>query len=213
MILGPTIEQLRTYCAPFEGRVAGAADFRQGLVNYNENMPLPAAYVVPLDQETDGNKDEVGYYSVIRKVVGVIVELQAGDRRGQKPAMTYDEIETALFRAIVDFVPEPCRTEGLDGYEFIGGRFLDLDRARLFYQWEFLLHWVITDDDIWHPPASEAEDLVGIEVDLYKAPPFEMPPPDGRPPAAVIVLGTHGPTSWDDGTTWDGGNTLWDLPT
>lgn len=211
MILAPTIEQLRAYCPPFGGRVAGAADFRQGLLNYNENMPLPAAYVVPLDQESDGNRDMVGLYQIVRKTVGVIVELEGGDRRGQKPAMQYDDIEAAIFSAILNWAPVECRVPGRSGFEFLGGRLLDLDRARLFYQWEFLLPYTITDQDGWHPD-STAEDLVGIEVDIYKAPPFEMPPPDGRPPAAIVVLGTHPPTSWDDGTAWDGGATLWDPP-
>jgi hypothetical protein len=58
VILGATIEQLRAYCPLFGGRVAGAADFQKGLRDYNENMPLPAAYVLPLDQESDGNRDQ-----------------------------------------------------------------------------------------------------------------------------------------------------------
>jgi hypothetical protein len=212
MILGATIEQLRAYCSPFSGRVAGTADFRQGLVNYNANMPLPAAYVIPLDQESDGDQNMTGLQQIIRKTVGIIVELEAvSDRRGQKPAMQYDEIEAALFSTLLNWAPVECRVPGRSGYQFLGGRFLDLDRARLFYQWEFLLPYTITDEDGWHEPAP---DLTGIEVDLYKGPPFEMPPADGRPPAAVIVLGVAPPTNWDAHfTTWDDGNTIWDPAT
>lgn len=189
MILGATIEQLRTYCAPFSGRVAGAADFNHGLVNYNENMDLPAAYVVPLDQEVEsGNKNEVGLWQIIRKTVGVIVELDARvDRRGQKPAMEYDEIEAALFSSLLNWAPVACRVPGDDGYEFLSGRMLDLDRARVFYQWEFLLEYLITDDDAWQQP--EGEDLMGIEVDLYsKEGAVPVEPEDI--PAAIIVIPT-----------------------
>lgn len=191
MILGATIAQLRAYCPPFAGRVAGAADFQQGLRNYNENMPLPAAYVLPLDQDTEGggNQQMTGLFQIIDKTIGIVVELAAVDRRGQAPAMQYDEIEAALFAALLNWAPIECRVPNRQGYSFHGGRFLDLDRARLFYQWEFLLRYQITDEDGWQPD-SAAEDLLGIEIDIYTAPPFEMPPPDGRPPAAVVVIPT-----------------------
>jgi hypothetical protein len=190
MIIGPTIDQLRANCPVFAGRVAGAADFRRGLQNYNANMALPAAYVVPLTQEAERNANMTGYWQIVEKLVGVVVELDAtADRRGQNPAMTYDAIETALFASLLNWAPEACRTPNEQGYQFAGGRFLDLDRARLFYQWEFLLPWQLTDDDGWHEPI-EPEDLAGIELDIYKAPPSEMPPPDGRPPAAIVVIPT-----------------------
>jgi hypothetical protein len=190
VILAPTIEQLRAYCPFFGGRVAGAADFIRGLQNYNATMPLPAAYVIPLDQESTGNKLMVGLEQIISKVIGVVVELDAADRRGQVPAMQCDEIEAALFAAILNWAPVECRVPGKSGYVFSAGRFLDLDRARLFYRWEFLLEYQISDEDGWHPPASDAEDLLGIELDIYKAPPFEMPPPDARPPAAIVIIPT-----------------------
>jgi hypothetical protein len=190
VILEPTIAHLRAYCPPFNGRVAGAADFRQGLVNYNANMPLPAAYVLPLDQESDGNRQMTGLFQLVNKTVGIVVELDATtDRRGQEPAMTCDTIEAALFSALLLWAPVECRVPNGQGYYFSGGRFLDLDRARLFYQWEFGLVYQLTDEDGWHDPDA-ATDLQSIEVDIYPAPPWEMPPPDNRPPAAVIKLDT-----------------------
>jgi hypothetical protein len=191
VIIGPTIDHLRTYCPPFAGRVAGAADFRQGLQNYNTSMVLPAAYVVALGQEAPPNANMIGYWQIVQKTLGVIVELDAtADRRGQNPAMSYDAIEAALFSSLINWAPEDCRVPNRQGYQFAGGHFLDLDRARLFYQWEFLLPWQLTEDDGWHDPA-EPIDLLGIEVDLYTAPPFDMPPPPpGRPPGAIIIIPT-----------------------
>lgn len=188
-MIGATIEQLRQFCPPFGGRVAGAADFNRGLLNYNENMALPAAYVVPLDQviEDNGNQNMVGLWQIIDKTVGIVVELDArADRRGQDPAMQYDSIEMALFAALLNWAPADCRGPNRQGYYFAGARVLDLDRARLFYQWEFTFRYQITDDDAWHEP--EPGELCGVELDLFPAPPFEMPPPDGRPPGAVVVL-------------------------
>jgi hypothetical protein len=72
------------------------------------------------------------------------------------------------------------------GMSFDGGRFLDLDRARVFYQWEFGVNWMITDEDGFQPPSFP---LSTIEVDLFKAPanPGDMPAvviqvPTGNPP-------------------------------
>lgn len=214
MIIGPTIDHLRQVCTFFGNNVAGAADFARGLQNYNTSMSLPAAYVVPLDQDAPPNVSMPGYYQVIEKHIGIVVELDATpDRRGQAPAMTYDEIETALFGAMLNWAPEPCRVPSLQGYQFTAGRFLDLDRARLFYRWEFLLPWTVTDEDAW--PVDEGVPLRSIEVDIYKAPPWDVPPADGTAPAAVIVLPMEQETYWDDelgGTGWDDLTTSWDLP-
>jgi hypothetical protein len=195
-IIGPTIEQLRANCPPFAGNVAGAADFRQGLVNYNANMKLPAGYVVPLDQTVEddgyqaGNQVMTGLIQTIRKTIGIIVEFDAtGDRRGQEPVMDYDTMEDALFSALLNWVPVLCRSPNGQGFAFEGGRFLDLDRARLFYQWEFTFRYQIDFTDGW--PGDQGVPLTGIEVDIYTAPPFApLPPADGSPPAAVIVIPT-----------------------
>ena len=188
MILEATIEQLRTYCPLLGGRVAGAAQFQLGLQNYNTNMPLPAGYVLPLGQSSEGlDVMSGGYYQFVHKAVGVVVEFDAKpDRRGQAPAMQFDEMEAAIFGSLLNWVPGLCITRNRQGYWFEGARFLDLDRARCFYQWEFALNTILDSDDAWHDP-TPAEDL-SIELDIYKAPPFEMPPPDNRPPAAIVKI-------------------------
>jgi len=202
-ILGPTIEQLRSRCPAFAGRVAGAADFRQGLENYNANMALPAAYVVPLDQEAERNSVMTGFIQLVEKTIGVVVELDArADRRGQDPAMSYETIETQLFKSLLLWAPAGCRVPNLQGYQFRGGRFLDLDRARLFYQWEFLLPWQIDNGDAFDP-TEDAIPLCGVELDIFKAPPFDMPPSDGRDPAVVAVIPMSDDPSCPDPLTPD----------
>jgi hypothetical protein len=124
-----------------------------------------------------------GLVQVVTKRIGVIVEFDASaDRRGQDPAMSYDDMEAALFAAVLNWLPEDCRTLNGQGYWFHGGRFLDLDRARLFYQWEFALNWQITDDDGWHEPSVP---LTSIEVDIFKVPPQDMT--TDTPPAVVVI--------------------------
>ncbi|HSR78757.1 MAG TPA: hypothetical protein VLN57_19435 [Xanthobacteraceae bacterium] len=195
---------MRAYCPPLARRVAGAADFRLGLQNYNANLALPAGFVIPLDQDSDGPQNMVGIWQVVRKTIGIIVEFDATpDRRGQVPAMSYDAMEAALFHALLNWLPIECRSPNGQGYSFVGGRFLDLDRARLFYQWEFGLAYQLDDTDGWQP---ESEWLRRIEVDIHKAPLSEHPDP-----AAVVHINTMG-TTWDgDQTIWDAGRSDWDL--
>jgi hypothetical protein len=193
MILEATIEHLRAYCPPLAGKVAGAADFRLGLQNYNANLTLPAAFVIPLDQDSDGNQNLVGIWQVIRKTVGIVVEFDATkDRRGQDPTMSFDAMERALFAAMLNWAPVECRTPNGQGYVFAGGRFLDLDRARLFYQWEFALDFQIDDADGWQP---ESEPLREIWVNIHKAPLADHPDP-----AAVVRITTTEEDEPEDAT-------------
>lgn len=209
MILGATIEHLRAYCPPLTGRIAGAAEFHLGLQNYNANMALPAGYVIPLDQDSDGPQNMVGIWQVVRKTIGIVVEFDATpDRRGQVPAMNYDAMETALFAALLNWLPIECRSPNGQGYSFTAGRFLDLDRARLFYQWEFGLSYQLDDTDGWQP---ESEPLRAIQVDIHRAPLSEHPDP-----AAIVKIDTidgaiEGASLWDDDQSrWDVGLSLWD---
>jgi hypothetical protein len=180
-IMAATIAQLRSYCALLGGRVAGAADFRRGLEDYNTAPKgLPFAYVVPLGSEADGPGSMTGIYEHLRITMGIIVEFTAtGDRRGQQAAMDAEAMEDCINSAILNWEPLPCLTVGRQGYWLAGGRFLDLDRARLFYQWEYALNTILTEQAGWKPGS---EPLKGIELDMWKVP--EQPFPDGLP--AVI---------------------------
>ena len=172
-VIAATIAQLRAYCPPFGGRVAGAADFERGLRHYNANMVLPAAYVIAPSPASDGNLALTGTLEYVRRTLAVVVELDAtADRRGQAPVMTFEAIEAALQRALLNWQPGVCLTRNQQGYFFTGGRFLDLDRARLFYQWEFALDTQLDDTDAWAPPS---EPLETIEVDIFKAPQTATP--------------------------------------
>jgi hypothetical protein len=181
-IIGTFIEQVRANAPVFNGRVGGAAEFYRGLRDYNTSMPMPAAYVLPLAQEAGENKLMNGLIQIISKGVGVAVELDAQtDRRGQKPVMDFDMIETQLFASVLNLILPGCRMTR--GVYFTGARYLDLDRARLWYQWEFGLDWQIDDSDGVQPDSIP---LASIEVDIFKGP--NVPP--GTPPAAVVQIRT-----------------------
>jgi hypothetical protein len=195
MFMGLMIANLRSNCPVFAGRVAGAGAFNEGLKNFAAAMPRPAAYVVPIGQDSAGNQSMVGLYQILQTTMAVIVELDAtGDRRGQDPAMGYDEIQTGLFSCLLNWKPVPCA--GPRGMYTIGGHFLDLDRARLFYQWEFALDVTLSDQD-------------GADLDIRD--------PDWAP-LRDIVVSLPEPTfrtltkrtDWYEYALWDGGDSQWD---
>lgn len=187
MILDAFIFQLRANAPAFSGRVAGAAEFVAGLKNYNTSMPLPSAYVVPLVQEADPNAMWGGMLQqTVHRIIGVIVELDAQrDRRGQDPAMSLDTIQSQVFASVLNLIIDPCRQNR--GAAFSGARELDVDRARLFYQFEFSLDWMITDLD-GVQPSDPGIDISAIELDVFKAPATA-----GDMPAAVALIKTGDP--------------------
>jgi hypothetical protein len=181
MIMAVFISQLRANAPIFGGRVAGAAEFYAGLKNYNTSMPLPAAYVLPLGQEAEPNQVWNGLIQVLHKGIGIAVELDAQtDRRGQAPTMNFEDIEAQIFASCLNLTIGDCRM--VRGASFAGARYLDLDRARLWYQWEFNIDWQITDEDGVQPVSIPLE---RIEVDIFKAPAVA-----GDMPAAVVQIAT-----------------------
>ena len=178
-IMAAFISQLRANAPIFAGRVAGAAEFYTGLKNYNTSLPLPAAYVLPLGQDAEANQVWNGLIQIVHKSIGVAVELDAQqDRRGQAPAMDFEAIEAQIFASVLNLEVDECRQ--LRGTSFSGARYLDLDRARLFYQWEFSLDWQITDADGVQPVSIP---LQTVEVDIFHAP----GKPGDKPPAVVLI--------------------------
>lgn len=183
-IVAGFIASLRVNAPIFGGRVAGAAEYIRGLRDYNTSLPMPAAYVLPLTQEAEPNRTYGGLMQIVHKTIGVAVEIDAQrDRRGQDPAMNLEVIETQIFASCLNLYLGECRMT--QGAYFSGGRWLDgLDRARVFYQWEFVTDWQITDIDGVQPPSIPLE---SIEVDIFGP---HGPPAAGTPPAAVVVIPT-----------------------
>lgn len=183
-IIAGFIASLRANAPFFGGNVAGAAEFYRGLRDYNTSLAMPAAYVLPLGQDAEPNRTYGGMMQIVHKTIGVAVQIDAQrDRRGQDPAMNFEIIEAQIFASCLNLYLGDCRMT--QGAYFAGGRYLDLDRARLWYQWEFTLDWQITDLDGVQPPSIPLE---SVEVDIFNAPGAIGVP--GTDPAAVVVLDT-----------------------
>jgi hypothetical protein len=151
MRIDAVVAQLRLYAPVFGGRVAGAAEFAGG-VSDQTWMASPAAYVLPLDEEAGENDSNDGLYQIVAERVGVVLALDnSADRRGQSTATQLGGLRAAVFAALLNWRPDP--NSQVRGYAYGGGRLLDMDRGRLFYQWEFVIATTITDDDGWQPPS------------------------------------------------------------
>jgi hypothetical protein len=166
------ISQLRAYAPLFVGNVAGAAGYANG-VQDAVWLPLPAAYVIPLNEDADENDELAGLQQIVHERVGVIVMLEtlaAGgafnitDRRGQAAAASLRGVRSAIFAAILNWHPDrvigtqaavgvpgtPTTDIEGRGLYYVGGDYPRdgaFDRSRFFYQFTFGLDVTITDGD------------------------------------------------------------------
>jgi len=168
--LDAVITQLRSAATSFGGRVAGAANFAE-VVENEVQMDLPAAYVIPLEDEAEPNEQQPGLHQVITERIGVVLHLTnaasaGGDRRGQAPVRGLDDLRLEVFAAILNWRPATAGLPSSRAFEYASGRLLDFDRARLFWQMEFTLETTVTDSDGWQ---ATAEDLEEIDVHLTSA--------------------------------------------
>ena len=149
MNLAAVVQQIKDYAPVFEGRVAGAADFAAGLES-NVWGASPAAFVVPLEDEVTPNDEQNAAFQCVTERIGIVVQFDnSADRRGQGVTLQYDAVRQALFGALLNWNADPVR--GRKAMAYAGGHALQLDRARLFFQWTFELEITIDDDDGFTP--------------------------------------------------------------
>lgn len=146
------INQLRTYCPSFAGRIAGAAHFKK--LNETTNFPLPAAYVIPLDDSPGERMSLNDVRQPILESFAVIVAIDNSvDEKGQASVYSaYYTIRAELWKALLGFQPD---AELYRGIEYQGSNLLELDRSRLWYQFDFGAYMEIGPEDGWQ----------GIELD------------------------------------------------
>ena len=161
MDLDAVVAQLKANVSMLGGRVAGAAAFAKS-VEDETWMAQTAAYVVPLDEDADENPPGSGLEQHVTERFGVIVSFtNEADRQGQHASSQFLPMRKALWAALLNWRVDPLAAA--QGLQYAGGQLLDFDRARLFYQWSFSLHRLLTDADGWQEPAVP---LFGVEFDL-----------------------------------------------
>ncbi|WP_211109374.1 phage tail terminator protein [Azospirillum tabaci] len=183
MKLSPIIQRLRARCPAFANRVAGAADFKP--IPEASNLTVPAAYVLPLEDSAEAVKGQNEYEQDIRDAFAVVVVVSnRSDERGQAAADELDDLRAALWRALLGW----CPTDRHGWIEYEGGRVIHMDRARLYYQFDFGADLGISADmtgqgaDLDALPALEGVHTTVDAIDPTD-PNLASPGPDGRPEA------------------------------
>lgn len=170
MNLNIVIAQLRQRAPLFAGgTVAGAAKFE--ILPEAANLRMPAAYVLPMDEQPAEQESENGYQQTVQERFAVVVALSnSADERGQTAAASLDGVRAALFRALLGFQP----AEDYDVIVFEGGQLLHLDRARLYYQFEFSVEYAVSTEDTWIVDRNaELPDFKGLDIEVDAIDPFD----------------------------------------
>ncbi|MEK6788505.1 MAG: hypothetical protein AABY68_06100 [Pseudomonadota bacterium] len=139
MDLNVVIAELRGRCPLFVNRVAGAAQFKQ--LDQNANFLVPAAYVIPLDEQAEAMRSQSGYQQDLKETIAVVVILSnEQDERGQASVnQALNDVRAQLWRCLLGW---DLTDYGPFVYE--GGHVLMINRSRLYYQFEFSADFRIT---------------------------------------------------------------------
>jgi len=176
--------QVRSLCPIFNSNVAGAAAYANGVQDQSW-LPLPSAYVIPLGGDADPNESQNGLDQLVHERIGVIVVLETlkiggqvdtADRRGQAAANYLDAVQSAIFKAILNWRPDTNyaavnfdTNREARGFYLVGSGFPQegaFDRARFFWQFVFGLDTFISDADGWVLPSVP---LTRVEGDIRDA--------------------------------------------
>ncbi len=176
--------------ATFNERIAGAAEFKS--LPETANLVMPAAYVIPLDDDAGEQQSENGYSQIVRDGFGVVVVMSnTPDERGQGSIVSVSALRAVLWAALLGWKPDA--SHGPVIYE--GGQLLALDRARLYYQFEFSAATEITEADTYQAVANAAlSAFTEANVSVDTIDPFDpnriaagATGPDGKIDATILV--------------------------
>ncbi|MFK8256862.1 hypothetical protein ACFL9S_03655 [Erwinia sp. AnSW2-5] len=164
MKLSPIIGAIRGRCPFFANNVSGAAEFKN--LPETGKMLLPAAYVIPVEDIAGEQKTQTDYWQVIKEGFSVVVVLDnTRDERGQ--AASYDVVDTVraeLWKGLLGMRPD----EDSDIIVYAGGQLLDMDRGRLYYQFDFTCDREINVEDTRQQEELDSLDdfrEIGINID------------------------------------------------
>ena len=140
MQLDLIIAQLRALCPSLQGRVAGAAQFKP--LAEAAALPVPCAFVIPLDDRPEPPKAQNAVGQEMTDSFGVIVALDnRSDEKGQQASASVHSLRAEIWKALLGWIPGPINAVNpatfYNGIYYEGGSLLSLDRARLWYQFEF----------------------------------------------------------------------------
>ena len=144
MKIGPVVLKLRLAETRFENRIGGAAELALAMTY---TLQKEMAFVVQMAETAGTNRLDSGISQLITERFAVIVALDNATSDRDKMGLTaYDtlfDIRAEIFKALLGW--QITEAESLVSYA--GGRVVKVDRAYLWYQFEFLVDIRIDDND------------------------------------------------------------------
>lgn len=146
MKLSLVIEALREIATSFKGRVGGAAEFK-AIENVSQ-MEAPSAYVVPTGDTAGQQQSQTDYDQLVTEGFAVIVALDnRADQRGQKAAFdAVNDIRAEIWAALLGWEID----KNTYAIEYEGGQVISINRALLYYQFDFSAKREVSDEDTRH---------------------------------------------------------------
>lgn len=122
-------------------RIAGAAEFFS--VEDKARLRIPALYVMLGDDTTSSLSDAHLLEIWDQKIVIIAVMDNKTDRRGQYAQDQVHVIRNLLNKAILNYVHDP----DAHSIQYLGSRFVKMDGARYFHQFEYVMKCLLDPDD------------------------------------------------------------------
>lgn len=188
MDLDIVITALRLRCPSYSSRIAGAARFQ--ILPEASKLAVPQAFVIPLDDSPSESRANNAQRQSMTDSFAVIVAISnVPDEKGQAATATVRTQRTELWKALLGWQP----TDEYNGINYEGGHLLQIDRARLWYQFEFGADMEIGPTDGYEEtalaglPAFEGATINVDVIDPAADPNVQYPGPDGRIEFEVAV--------------------------
>jgi len=141
MKLSPIILQLIASSTSFGSNIAGAAELAAAK---SQTYSVDRAFVVQLVENATPNDQEAGLNQELNEIFAVVVAINnTTDRRGQTAHDNLFGIRAEIFSSILNWTLPGAEA----AIEYVSGRLLDMNRAYLWYQFEFSAITRLTDDD------------------------------------------------------------------
>lgn len=196
MELESIIQALRTRLPVFGNRVAGAAQFKA--LSEKSALPVPCAYVIPLDDNASEPETANTCLQTITDSFAVVVAMSnKADEKGQASALNAHSMRTLLWAALLGW----CPAEEYNGIVYQGSQLLKLDRAEMWFQFEFSATTQIGDADGWRgTELNGLPHLDGLDVKVDALEPFDpnaANPATGQGPDGRFEAGGAWPKSGD----------------
>lgn len=187
MQLDPIIQALRTRSATLGANVAGAAQFQS--LKESVSITLPFAFVIPLDDNPGESRANNSVRQDLNDSFAVVVAFSnVADEKGQTGAEAIHEMRAELWSCLLGWRP----SDRYNGITYEGGQLMAMDRARIWYQYEFGAVMEIEPSDGWQETELAALphfDGATIRVDAVDPsdPNQRNPVLDGRYEAGAVI--------------------------